>query len=174
MSLCVPPLEIGRRGASFSAPRRPTTDEIFNGGRRNQGNRRTDWDTAVSFRFVTKTVHAFLDYPVALGLIAAPFMLGLGKANPAALWLSVATGAAAFVLTLLTDHKTGVFRVLPYWFHLAVDRTVGFVFAVAPFALGFTGLDAWYYWANAAALLIVTFVLNAPEGERNTLAVARG
>jgi hypothetical protein len=127
----------------------------------------------MNYRFVTKTVHAFLDYPVALSLTATPFILGLGKANPAALWLSVVTGVAAFALTLLTDHKTGVVRVLPYWLHVAVDRMVGFVFAVAPFALGFTGLDAWYYWANAAAVLLVTFVLNAPEAEGNSFAAAR-
>jgi hypothetical protein len=127
----------------------------------------------MEIRFVTKTVHAFLDYPVALSLMAMPFVLGLGNANPLALWLSAVTGIAAFVLTLLTDHKTGVFRVLPYRLHVAVDRTVGLVFAAAPFVLGFTGLDAWYYWANAAAVLLVTFVLNAPEDERNTLAAAR-
>jgi hypothetical protein len=127
----------------------------------------------MKIRFVTKTVHAFLDYPVALSLMAMPFVLGLGNANPLALWLSAVTGIAAFVLALLTDHKTGVFRVLPYRLHVAVDRTVGLVFAAAPFVLGFTGLDAWYYWANAAAVLLVTFVLNAPEDERNTLAAAR-
>jgi hypothetical protein len=55
-----------------------------------------------------------------------------------------------------------------------VDRTVGLVFAAAPFVLGFTGLDAWYYWTNAAALLLVTFVLNAPEAEGNSFAAARG
>jgi hypothetical protein len=127
----------------------------------------------MNIRFVTKTVHAIIDYPVALSLMATPFILGLGNSNPAALWLSVATGVAAFVMTLLTDHKTGIIRVLPYWQHVAVDRTVGFVFAAAPFVFGFTGLDAWYYWANATAVLLVTFVLNAPEGERNTLAAAR-
>lgn len=113
-------------------------------------------------RFVTKKVHAYLDYPVALSLMALPFVLGLGVSNPAAKWLAVATGAAAFVLTLLTDHHLGVFRVLPYWFHLAVDRLVGIVFVIAPFVLGFSGLDALYYWANGAAVLLVTLVLNAP------------
>lgn len=115
-------------------------------------------------RFVTKTVHALLDYPVAASLIATPFILGLGKANPLALWLSVATGIAAFVLTLLTDHKTGVIRVLPYALHVTVDRLVGLAFIAAPFVLGFTGLNAWYYWLNGAAVLLVTTVLNAPEG----------
>jgi len=119
----------------------------------------------MNFRFVTKTVHAYLDYPVALSLIITPFLLGLGKTNPLALWLSVATGVAAFALTFLTDHKTGVIRVLPYWLHVAVDRLVGATFIVAPFVLGFEGLDAIYYWANGAAVLLATFVLNAPETE---------
>lgn len=106
-------------------------------------------------RFVTKRIHAFLDYPVALTLVALPFVLSLGDSHPLALWLSVVTGVAAFVLTLLTDHSLGVWRVLPYKFHLAVDFVVGVVFVVAPFALVFTGVDAWFYWINGAAVLTV-------------------
>ena len=123
----------------------------------------------MKIRFVTKTVHAFLDYPVALSLVATPLLLGLGRSNPLALWVSVATGVAAFILTLLTDHKTGIIRVLPYWLHVAVDRLVGIVFVAVPFALGLRGLDAWYYWANGAAVLLVTFVLNAPESEERAM-----
>lgn len=114
-------------------------------------------------RFITRKIHSLLDYPVALSLLAMPFILELGASNPAARWLSVATGVAAFVLTLLTDHETGVIRVLPYWLHVAVDRLVGITFLVAPFVLGFGGLDAAYYWVNAVAVLTVTVVLAAPE-----------
>jgi len=78
----------------------------------------------MNFRFVTKTVHAYLDYPVALSLMITPFLLGIGRSNPVALWLSLATGVAAFALTFLTDHETGVIRVLSYWLHVAVDRIV--------------------------------------------------
>ncbi len=39
-------------------------------------------------RFVTKTIHAWLDYPVAVALIALPFLLGLGSSNPLALTIS--------------------------------------------------------------------------------------
>ena len=123
----------------------------------------------MSFRFVTKTVHAYLDYPVAVSLVATPFILGLGQTNPLALWLSVATGVAAFIMTVLTNHKTGVLRVLPYSIHLAVDRIVGITFAVAPIVLRFEGLDAWYYWVNAAAVLLVTFVLNVPESQTEAI-----
>ena len=121
----------------------------------------------MNIRFVTKTVHAFLDYPVALSLAATPLVLGLGRGNQLALWVSVVTGVAVLILTLFTDHKTGVVRVLPYGLHVAVDRLVGITFVAVPFVLGLQGLDAWYYWANGAAVLLVTFVLNAPEsGER--------
>ena len=122
-------------------------------------------------RFVTKTMHAFLDYPVALSLMVLPFLLQLGGSHPLALWLAVGTGVAAFILTLLTDHKLGVFRVLPYSVHLAVDFLVGVVFVLAPFVLGFGGLDSWYYWANGGAVLLVVG-LHKPEPASASLRAA--
>lgn len=116
----------------------------------------------MSLRFVTQTIHAYLDYPVAIALMALSVALNLGQTNPLAFWLSVGTGFAAFVLTLLTDHRLSVFRVIPYKLHLAVDLAVGLVFLAAPFALNFGGLDAAYYWLNGAAVLIVVS-LHKPE-----------
>jgi hypothetical protein len=126
----------------------------------------------VRIRFVTKTVHAYLDYPVALSLLALPFILGVGLDNPWARWISPATGVAALILTLLTNHATGVIRVIPYWLHVAVDRLVGIVFLIVPFVFGMTGLDAYYYWANAIAVLLVTTVLNAPESDTDSAGLA--
>ena len=122
-------------------------------------------------RFVTQKIHALIDYPVAISLVALPFALGLGESNPLALWLSVGTGIAAFVLTLLTDHETGVIRVLPYSLHLAVDFAVGIVFAIAPFVFGFVGIDALYYWANATAVLSVVS-LHKPAATCSTVVEA--
>lgn len=113
-------------------------------------------------KFVTKNIHAYLDYPVAVALMALPFILGLGSSNPMALQLSVATGIAAFILTLLTDHKLGVYRIIPYRIHLLVDGIVGLVFVLAPFLFGFKGIDAYYYWINGAAVLAVVS-LHKPE-----------
>jgi hypothetical protein len=118
----------------------------------------------MSFRFITKSMHAYLiDYPVAVVLIAAPFLLKLGQSGPIALWLSVLVGGAALLLPVLTDHPTGLVRIIPYWLHLWVDRAVGVLFVIAPFAFRFAGLDAWYYWVLAAAVLLTTSVFNAPE-----------
>ena len=115
------------------------------------------------FRFITKSIHAYLiDYPVAIVLMVAPFLLKLGQSGPVALWLSVVSGVAALLLAALTDHPTGLVRIIPYWLHLWVDRTLGVVFIIVPFALHFSGLDAWYYWVLAAAVLLTTSVFNAP------------
>lgn len=116
------------------------------------------------FRFITKSIHAYLiDYPVAIVLMVAPFLLKLGQSGPVALWLSVVSGVAALLLAALTDHPMGLVRVIPYWLHLWVDRALGVVFIIVSFAFHFTGLDAWYYWVLAAAVLLTTSVFNAPE-----------
>ena len=113
-------------------------------------------------KFVTKKIHAYLDYPVALALITLPFILNLGGSSTMALHLSVVTGVAAFILTLLTDHQFGVYKVISYRNHLIVDAMVGVVFVLAPFVLSFTGTDALYYWINGASVLTVVS-LHKPE-----------
>lgn len=115
-------------------------------------------------RFITKSIHAYLDYPVAAGLLIMPFLFGLGQSNMLAFWLSVLTGIAAFFLTVLTDHHLGLLRVLPYSLHLAVDGIVGVVFVAAPLVLGFTGLEFWYYMGLGLIVLAVVG-LHKPEDD---------
>lgn len=106
-------------------------------------------------KFITKQIHSYLDYPVAIALIGLPFLLQLGSSNPLAFFISVVTGVAALLLTLLTDHQTGVFKVVSYKLHLMVDFAVGLTFVAVPFILGFTGIDLIYYLANGIAVLAV-------------------
>ena len=107
------------------------------------------------FRFITKSIHTYLiDCFIAIVLMVAPFLLKLGKGTPVAVWLSVATRATTLLLPALTDHPTGLVRVIRYWLHLWVDRALGVVSITAPSAFHFTGLDAWYYWVLAAAVLL--------------------
>ena len=116
----------------------------------------------MSLRFVTQRLHSYLDYPVATALVVLPFVLELGSSHPMALWLSVLNGLAACVLTMLTDHETGIWPVFSYSFHLVVDFAVGAAFILAPFAIGFSGIDAWFYWANGIAVFLVV-ALHKPE-----------
>jgi len=113
-------------------------------------------------RFVTKTMHAYLDYPVAIALLTLPFLLGLGGSHQLALIAAPVAGAAAFVLTIFTDHHLGLVRILPYRLHLAVDLAVGITFLLLPLAFGFTGIDLAFYLLNGAAVVTV-IALSKPE-----------
>jgi hypothetical protein len=105
------------------------------------------------FRFIKNFFHNdLIDYPVAIALRVAPFLLKLGKRNSVALWLSVVTRVTALLLPALTEPPTGLVRVIRDWLHLWVDRAMGVVSIAAPFAFHLTGPDAWYHGIVAAAV----------------------
>jgi len=106
-------------------------------------------------KFVTQKLHAYIDYPVALALIILPFILGLGSSHVMALYASVATGIAALLLTAITDHETGIVKLISYKLHLTVDFLVAVTFLILPFVFGFKGIDLFYYIANGIAVLTV-------------------
>src|SRR5215472_3328220 len=86
----------------------------------------------MNIRFLTPTLHGIVDYMAAAGLLTMPFILGVGSTAPLARWLAVGAGVA-----------------------LVIDSLAAVGFALAPFFLGFHGLDAWYYWSNSAAVFLV-------------------
>ena len=112
----------------------------------------------MSVRILTPTLHGIVDYAAAAGLLTMPFLLGLGETAPMAKWLAVLTGVAVIAVSLATDYRFGWFRILPFKGHLAADMAVAALFAAAPALFGFSGLDAYYYWANAAAVFVVVAV----------------
>lgn len=105
--------------------------------------------------FITKKMHAYLDYPIALALIGLPFILQLGSSNSLAFYISAFTGIAALSITLFTNHQTGTFKVISYKMHLMVDFAVGLAFLVVPFKFGFRGIDMIYYLVNGATVLFI-------------------
>jgi len=119
-------------------------------------------------KFITKNIHAYLDYPVAIALMGVPFLLQLGTSNPLAFYLSVITGIAALLLTVMTDHKLGIVKLISYKTHLVVDFLVGLTFVMAPFLMGFSGIDLIYYLVNGLAVLMVVG-LQRPDSVNNCL-----
>lgn len=109
----------------------------------------------MKLRFITPTLHGVADYTAGLGLMVAPFLLGLGASSQWAVWFSVCTGVAVFAASLLTDYKLSAYRLIPFQGHLAIDLLVAVTFMILPFALGFSGLDAAYYWFNATVVFLV-------------------
>ena len=88
----------------------------------------------MDLRFVTKRMHAYLDYPVAVSLVAAPFFLGLGSSHPLARWLAVGTGIVAFRAHAVNRPSFGgnpraslqvpLSGRLPRWCHVSLGTSV--------------------------------------------------
>ena len=117
----------------------------------------------MKLRFISPTNHGLVDYAAAVALITLPFLLKLGISSPVAIWLSVITGFAVILVSGITDYRYGLLKLIPFSGHLAIDLTVATGFIAIPFVFGFTGLDAAYYWINAAVVyLAVAFTAETP------------
>ncbi|MCA0959799.1 hypothetical protein AB9K32_03440 [Allomuricauda sp. XS_ASV26] len=109
----------------------------------------------MKLRFITPTLHGVADYSAGIGLIVAPFLLGLGDSSNTAVWFSVITGLAVIVASMLTDYKLSLLGLIPFQGHLAIDLLVAVTFMMVPFIFSFSGIDANYYWFNATVVFLV-------------------
>lgn len=104
---------------------------------------------------LSPTLHGLGDYLAALALIVAPLVLPLGHSNPIASSLTVVAGISLIAYSLLTSYKFGAIKVLSYRAHLVFDTVAAAAIAVAPFLLGFKGIDFVFYEAVALSLGVV-------------------
>ena len=114
-------------------------------------------------KFLTPAIHGALDYLAAGGLIALPFLLGLGEDGPVALYLSVAGGIGLIVYSLLTDYAYSAAKVIPFKLHLILDSLAGGAFVVAPFLLGFDGLTRIYYIVMGIGVWLVVALTSSGQ-----------
>ena len=118
---------------------------------------------AMPFRFITKSIHTYL-------ILSCCHRLD-GRANSAEARQEQSCRAVAFGgdprhgTAAAGSHGPpgGARPGHPLLAASLGDRALGVVSITAPSAFHFTGLDAWYYWVLAAAVLLTTSVLSAPE-----------
>jgi hypothetical protein len=120
----------------------------------------------MKLRFLSPTNHGIVDYVAAIALIVAPFLLKLGSSNPLALWISVITGIVVIVVSVATNYRYGLFRLIPFGLHMALDLLVATAFMLIPYLFKLEGLDEAYYYINAAVVYLVV-ALTASESPIN-------
>lgn len=109
----------------------------------------------MKLRFISPTIHGLVDYSAAVGLILFPMLLNLGSSTPLAFWLSVATGGAVIAVSSITNYRFSLLNAIPFEGHLAIDLSVASLFMAIPFLFAMEGIDAYYYWINAAVVFLV-------------------
>jgi hypothetical protein len=85
-------------------------------------------------RWIPQDVHSGLDY--ASGLAAASGFF-FAKDDDAACWSSIALGASMVGVSMLTDYRLSVAKVIPIRAHEALDHVFGIACIALPFALGY-------------------------------------
>jgi hypothetical protein len=120
-----------------------------------------------AMRIVPTRIHAFLDYPLGVFLIAAPWIFGFAGESAAAKWISIIVGVAILAMSSMTDYELGLMRVVPMSLHNLTDVVVGIFFAVSPWLFGFAdeGANAWlpFVVVGIAAIGAGAMTENAPR-----------
>lgn len=119
----------------------------------------------MKLRVITPNMHGVADYSAAASLLIMPSILGLGDSSILAYWFSVITGVAVITVSLATDYKLSLFKAIPFDGHLAIDLTLAATFMALPFIFNFSGIDFYYYLANATVVFLVV-ALSASKTEQ--------
>ena len=101
--------------------------------------------------------HAFVDYALAFGMIAAPWLFGFSK-NKKATISAVGTGAGILKLSLVTRYPLGAAKLISFPTHGVVESVAAAAAIGAPWALGFSNDKAatiTHVVAGAATLGVV-------------------
>lgn len=89
-------------------------------------------------RFVTPELHAIMDYAMSLLLIISPFILGYNNVEAAAM-VTMVLGLIALVLTLMTNFRFAVIKIIPLKWHLFYDFFGGLFLFFSPWIFDFYG-----------------------------------
>ncbi|WP_437970420.1 hypothetical protein WMF04_14510 [Sorangium sp. So ce260] len=104
-------------------------------------------------RIVPQDVHSVIDY--SNGLIVA--LAGLSARKPSAKIAGVILGASVVSVSLLTDYRLSLAKLIPIEVHEAIDHAWGASAIAAPFVLGYakrSPLAAFIHAATGAATIL--------------------
>lgn len=88
-------------------------------------------------RVIPSRVHGIIDYITGIALVLAPTIFGFEDEGGAAVWIPRLIGIMILVQSLLTAYEWGVFHLLPFNVHLAMDYMAALLLAASPFIFGF-------------------------------------
>ena len=103
-------------------------------------------------KILSPTQHGYLDYLTVVIFLLAPSLIGLtGLAETIAYLLA----GIHLAMTLVTDFPLGVVKKLPFSIHGWVERVVGPVLVLLPFAFGFEGAGKAFYIVIGIVIILV-------------------
>ena len=112
---------------------------------------------------ISRVQHGFTDYAYIPLVASAPYLLGY-KDNKTAATLSYVLSSNVLATSLFTRAEWGVFKVIPYKVHLALDVVAGLTALSAPWLFGFAkDPKARTAFLAAGAFGLLAGLLSKPE-----------
>lgn len=87
-------------------------------------------------RFISRKLHAVLDYITGVLLVASPWLFNFEEVNDAK-WVAIIMGIVILGMALMTDYEGGVKKVINMSTHLTMDIFAGLFLAASPWIFGF-------------------------------------
>jgi hypothetical protein len=106
----------------------------------------------ISMKPISAKPHGYLDYVTVLLFLSSPTMIGLTGAAAA---IAYSLAMIHLLMTLITDFPLGAAGVLPFPLHGWVERIVGPVLIVLPFAIGFDAPARIFYVVMGIVIVLV-------------------
>lgn len=121
---------------------------------------------------ISRRVHGWFDYIVAVLLIASPWMLGFST-DPFATGIPVVLGISTIIYSLLTKYEMGLVKVIPVKTHLTLDLVSGIVLILSPLVFAFAGY-VWKPHVIAGAIeIIIVLLTQTPSRKQPKLTTIR-
>lgn len=86
-------------------------------------------------RFISRKLHAVLDYLSVIILIVLPFIMGFEGISK---WVAIFVGLMILAMSMLTDYEGGFSKAISMKIHLSADVITGFFLALSPWILNFS------------------------------------
>ena len=125
-------------------------------------------------RVIPTKVHGFLDYLVAIVLIASPWLFGFSGASTAGT-VSIAVGVFILLYSLVTNYELGAARIISMHMHLSLDFLSGVVLSISPWLFGFAKAVYLPHLLIGPLAIIVSIMTNPfPFGRKKGNVVEQG
>jgi hypothetical protein len=126
-------------------------------------------------KIISRKVHGYLDYIVAVLLISAPWIFNFYMGG-AETWVPVILGISTIIYSLMTDYELGAIKIIPMNVHLIIDAIAGILLIASPWIFNFNEyITTPHIIAGVMELLIVSMTVSTvskstTEHSKNQLA----
>lgn len=114
-------------------------------------------------KFISPKLHGIIDFLVVLFLLASPMLFGL---NGFVAIFTYALGMVHLLLTLLTDFSAGLFKVIPFALHGAIELIVGIALIILAFTIFKDSGTGKVFYLGFGAAVLLTWLFTDYKGNR--------